>query len=100
MIIWSLGNEAGNGPNFHSTYDWIRSRAAAGLAGPSRAIQYERAIKDSNRVEFNAAYWGEIDRNTELIAPMYPYPHEIEYDPNPNPTPADVSVPARDRARP
>lgn len=73
VVTWSLGNEAGNGPNFHSTYNWIRARDA------TRLVQYERAIKDANQVEFNAAFWGNMDHNTDMIVPMYPYPHEIEY---------------------
>src|SRR5690606_23254874 len=24
IIIWSLGNEAGDGPNFEATYDWVK----------------------------------------------------------------------------
>jgi len=50
IIIWSLGNEAGNGSNFYATYDWIKKR------DPSRPVQYERA---------------EFDRNTDIICPMY-----------------------------
>ena len=40
IIIWSLGNEAGNGVNFYATYDWIKKR------DPSRPVQYERALLD------------------------------------------------------
>ena len=72
VLIWSLGNEAGNGPNFHATYAWIKARDA------TRVVQYERALQDANQVEFNSAYWGHMDGNTDLIAPMYPYPYEIE----------------------
>ena len=25
VVIWSLGNEAGNGINFERTYDWLKS---------------------------------------------------------------------------
>ncbi len=50
IIIWSLGNEAGNGVNFHQTYDWIKQR------DPSRPVQYEQ---------------GDIDRNTDIFVPMY-----------------------------
>ncbi len=53
IIIWSLGNEAGNGPNFEATYDWIKQRDA------SRPVQYERAG---------------FDRNTDIYCPMYPKP--------------------------
>ena len=50
VIIWSLGNEAGNGVNFEATYDWIKQR------DPSRPVHYERA--------------GE-ERNTDIVCPMY-----------------------------
>jgi len=72
IAIWSLGNEAGNGPNFHATYHWIKARDT------TRPVQYERALQDANAVEFNAGYWARMDSNTDLIAPMYPYPHELE----------------------
>ena len=50
IIIWSLGNEAGNGVNFEANYDWIKKR------DPSRPIHYERAG---------------LDRNTDIYCPMY-----------------------------
>ena len=50
IIIWSLGNEAGNGPNFEACYDWIKERDS------SRPVQYERA---------------EFARNTDIYCPMY-----------------------------
>lgn len=50
VIIWSLGNEAGNGVNFHTNYDWIKQR------DPSRPVHYERAGTDSN---------------TDIFCPMY-----------------------------
>ncbi len=34
IIVWSLGNESGNGPHFVSAYHWIKER------DPSRPIQY------------------------------------------------------------
>jgi len=59
VIIWSLGNEAGNGVNFYATYGWIKSRDR------SRPVQYERAQRD----------W-----NTDLYVPMYPTPERlVEY---------------------
>lgn len=51
VIIWSLGNEAGNGVNLMDCYDWIKGR------DPTRPVQYERA-------EFDA-------RNTDIRCPMY-----------------------------
>jgi len=59
VIIWSLGNEAGNGTNFYATYGWIKSRDA------SRPVQYERALRD----------W-----NTDLYVPMYAtFEHLVDY---------------------
>jgi len=50
IIIWSLGNEAGDGVNFTATYNWIKKRDA------SRPVQYERALQGSN---------------TDIYCPMY-----------------------------
>ena len=50
VIIWSLGNEAGNGPNFHKGYDLVKAM------DPSRPVQYERAGRDYN---------------TDIFCPMY-----------------------------
>jgi len=50
VIIWSLGNEAGNGTNFQATYKWIKTRDL------SRPVQYERA---------------ELNWNTDIFCPMY-----------------------------
>jgi beta-galactosidase len=55
IIIWSLGNEAGNGWNFYNTYKWLKEHDT------SRPVQYERA---------------ELDWNTDIVCPMYP---NIEY---------------------
>ncbi len=41
VVIYSLGNEAGNGINFHRTYDWLKARDV-------RPVQYERAEEDYN----------------------------------------------------
>ncbi len=37
VIFWSLGNEAGFGPNFEAAYQWIKAE------DPSRPVQYEQA---------------------------------------------------------
>lgn len=57
VIIWSMGNEAGNGENFHECYRWIKNY------DPSRPVQYERADDD----------W-----NTDLMVPMYATPKWCE----------------------
>lgn len=39
IIVWSLGNEAGYGPNFEAAYDMVKSMDS------SRPVQYEQAHK-------------------------------------------------------
>ena len=63
VIIWSLGNEAGNGQNFYAAYDWLKAWDA------TRPVQYERA--------------GE-EYNTDIICYMYmSYDDLIKYAENP-----------------
>lgn len=51
IIIWSLGNEAGEGEVFRQTYRWIKDR------DQTRPVQYEPAGKDDY---------------TDIYCPMYP----------------------------
>ncbi|MBO0357958.1 DUF4981 domain-containing protein [Hymenobacter sp. BT186] len=51
VIIWSMGNECGNGPVFHDAYTWLKQR------DPSRPVQFEQAGED-------------VD--TDIVCPMYP----------------------------
>ena len=62
VVIWSMGNEAGDGPNFEACYDWIKAY------DPSRPVQYERALLHRN---------GESHRYTDIFCPMYYSPDEI-----------------------
>lgn len=57
IIIWSLGNEAGDGENFDATAAWIRER------DPSRPILYEPS---------------EERDNIDIVAPMYVRPYWLE----------------------
>lgn len=50
IIIWSLGNEAGNGVNFQATYDYLKQM------DDSRPVQYEQAHQS---------------KNTDIVCPMY-----------------------------
>lgn len=50
VIFWSLGNEAGYGPNFEAAYDWVKAEDS------SRPVQYERAGRDGK---------------TDIFCPMY-----------------------------
>lgn len=56
VIIWSLGNEGGDGKNFEATSEWIHQR------DPTRPVHYERA---------------EEKPHTDIICPMYPYPSHV-----------------------
>ena len=59
VIIWSLGNEGGDGVNFEATSAWIHQ------ADPSRPVQYERAGQRSH---------------VDIYAPMYArIPHLLDY---------------------
>lgn len=52
VIFWSLGNEAGYGPNFEACYQWIKAE------DPSRAVQYEQAGKSGLTDIFCPMYYG------------------------------------------
>jgi len=51
VIIWSMGNETGNGKVFHDAYLWLKQK------DKTRPVQFEQAGED----------W-----NTDIVAPMYP----------------------------
>ena len=59
IIFWSLGNEAGDGPNFVECYKWIKEYE------PTRPVQYEGA-KDS-------------PDHCDIYCPMYPDYRELEH---------------------
>jgi beta-galactosidase len=50
VVIWSMGNECGNGPVFFEAYDWIKNR------DKTRFVQFEQAT---------------LERNTDIVSPMY-----------------------------
>jgi beta-galactosidase len=50
IIIWSLGNEAGNGINFEATYKYLKDNDS------TRPVQYEQAGRGDN---------------TDIVCPMY-----------------------------
>lgn len=52
IIFWSLGNEAGDGPNFEACYKWIKEE------DPSRACQYEQARQSNHTDVFCPMYYG------------------------------------------
>ncbi len=65
IIIWSMGNEAGDGVNFEQMYAWGKKRDL------SRPIQYEQAGMSSH---------------TDIYCPMYDAPWDLEKYATSNPT--------------
>lgn len=57
VIIWSLGNETGNGVCFYTAYRWLKEN------DPTRPVQYERA---------------QLEWNTDIFCPMYLPADEME----------------------
>ena len=65
VIIWSMGNEAGDGVNFDTVSAWIHQR------DPSRPVHYERALKRDI---------------VDIYSPMYPSIDYIEKYAKTNPS--------------
>ena len=61
VIIWSMGNEAGDGHNFLNGYKWIKGRDA------SRPVQYERAEKETNAPERHTDIWCDMYATIDYI---------------------------------
>jgi beta-galactosidase len=61
IIIWSLGNEAGEGKVFEQTYKWIKQR------DPTRMVQYEPAGKAAYTDIYNPMY-ASIERLSDYAA--------------------------------
>ncbi|WP_052522388.1 glycoside hydrolase family 2 TIM barrel-domain containing protein [Saccharicrinis fermentans] len=56
VIIWSMGNEAGDGVNFVKAYKWLKSQ-------DTRPVQFEQA---------------DNKRHTDIVCPMYATAEEME----------------------
>jgi len=67
VIIWSMGNEAGNGVNFYAGYKAIKEADRS-----RRPVQYERT-------EIGSRHALEFDWNTDIIVPQYPDPATFEW---------------------
>ena len=52
IIVWSLGNEAGYGPNFDKAYEWVKAY------DQTRPVQYEQAVFHNQG-------------KTDIVCPMY-----------------------------
>jgi beta-galactosidase len=63
VILWSLGNESGYGPNHDAAAGWVRFR------DPSRPLHYEGAIRSD---------WSGGVAATDIVCPMYPEVERVE----------------------
>ena len=59
IVIWSMGNESGDGPNFAGTYAWTKQR------DPSRPVHYEGSSSEGGP-------------NSDINSFMYPTPQQVE----------------------
>ena len=66
VILWSLGNESGYGPNHDAAAGYVRA------ADPSRPLHYEGAI-----APWDGSSWAEGHRATDVVCPMYPAIEDI-----------------------
>jgi len=71
ILIWSLGNEAGEGELFRSLYQWLKN------VDSSRPVQYEPAG---------------MDDYTDIFCPMYPRPESLEAYGENNPTKPAIMI--------
>jgi len=67
IIIWSLGNESGYGPNQDLIAGWIRSYDT------SRPLHYEGAIRpEQGQGPYSLATLEQGSSVTDIVCPMYP----------------------------
>lgn len=61
VILWSLGNESGYGPNHDAAAGYARA------ADPTRPLHYEGAVS-----HWQGRPWNGGDNATDVVCPMYP----------------------------
>lgn len=76
ILFWSLGNEAGFGPNFIDAYKWVKAE------DPSRLCQYEGTLDGIWRKKITLE-----EATTDVYCPMYAdYRRMEDYGKNPSMT--------------
>ncbi|MBN2501361.1 MAG: DUF4981 domain-containing protein [Anaerolineales bacterium] len=71
VLVWSLGNETGYGPNHDAIAGWIRGY------DPDRIVHYEGAITHGQ--------WHQGHLSTDICGPMYPHIKDmVDYAENPD----------------
>lgn len=77
VILWSLGNESGYGPNHDAMAGWIRAY------DPSRPLHYEGSINEGRQPGEKPYIKGQ--RVTDIVCPMYaPVSDIIQWATDPN----------------
>ena len=72
IVIWSLGNEAGNGVNFHKCYDWIKAYDRSRPVMHASACHIRRTIDSVTAGDLPENY------NSDTESPMYVLPSLLE----------------------
>lgn len=78
IVIWSLGNESGTGPNHAAMASWIKD------FDPTRYVHYEGAQGDPTDPRYKSSFWPSHVGNptdpkwVDMLSRMYPQPHELE----------------------
>ncbi len=77
IVMWSLGNESGTGPNHAAMAGWIKD------FDPTRYIHYEGGQGNPNdkrhKTYYNPDAHSQIDRSwVDVISRMYPQPDELQ----------------------
>ncbi|GLO61694.1 beta-galactosidase [Vibrio sp. MACH09] len=62
VIIWSLGNESGQGGNHNAMYAWTKQR------DPSRPVQYEGGGADSSATDIICPMYSRVDQDQPFPA--------------------------------
>ncbi|WP_404307212.1 glycoside hydrolase family 2 TIM barrel-domain containing protein [Neorhodopirellula lusitana] len=64
VVVWSLGNEAGSGPNFVKAYEWLH------VADPTRPVHYEggdKSIGDFSSRMYANHKWKTTDHRPAIL---------------------------------
>nr|WP_315251115.1 glycoside hydrolase family 2 TIM barrel-domain containing protein [uncultured Flavobacterium sp.] len=78
IIMWSLGNESGMGPNHAAMSGWIKE------IDPTRYVHYEGAQGDQTDPRYKKDFWPSDQGNptdpkwVDMLSRMYPQPSELE----------------------
>ncbi|WP_298502520.1 glycoside hydrolase family 2 TIM barrel-domain containing protein [uncultured Maribacter sp.] len=78
IIMWSLGNESGTGPNHAAMAGWIKD------FDPTRYIHYEGAQGDPTDSRYKKKYFSHSKGNptdpkwVDMLSRMYPQPKELQ----------------------